>query len=366
MLYNMSTITQKYRVVSEELRHAIREGKYGAGGRLPSERELAERFNVSHMTARRAVNELVEENLLERRPPVGTFVRSHPDSRVQIRHINLLCTADDTPLARQFITNSLSQIESRGAIPNIIRFNDGNEPSVLRALRSSNKSLVLFDGDREQNELREALSEARERVVVIGNRLDQLGVRSIMTDDASATRLAIMRLREAGHHKIGILCDHPEYYIDRVRLQEWREHMSSEFDVAQLDSWVFSARTPRFGNLGKYVYDAVIEGLNRNPDMTALLSSGITMAIAALSACNAVGRSVPHSLSLLNTVDNPLLEFAQPPVTCIDNRVEYQIQLALDLLENPERNSLSKSDFHLVSPVLVERGSVGSLELAAV
>jgi GntR family transcriptional regulator of arabinose operon len=366
MLYNMGEVTQKYRLVSEELRHAIREGKYGAGGRLPSERELAERFNVSHMTARRAVNELVEDNLLERRPPVGTFVRSHPARRLQSRHINLLCTADDTPLARQFILNSLSQVESRGAIPKLVRFNDGNEPSVLRALRSSSQALVLFDGDREQNELREALVEARDRVVVIGNRLDQQGVRSIMTDDAAATRLAITRLREAGHRNIGILCDHPEYYIDKIRLQTWHEHMSSEFEQAELDSWMIFARTPRFGNLGKCVYDAVREGLTRNSDMTALLSSGITMAIAALSACNSVGKSVPHKFSLLNTVDNPLLEFAHPPVTCVDNRVEYQIQLALDLLENHEQNQLSKSGFHLVSPVLVERESVCCLKLATV
>lgn len=45
-----------------------------AGGRLPSERELAEDFDVARMTLRRGVDILIHRGLLERRAGSGTYV----------------------------------------------------------------------------------------------------------------------------------------------------------------------------------------------------------------------------------------------------------------------------------------------------
>jgi GntR family transcriptional regulator len=48
---------------------------------LPSERELSERYQVTRMTVRQAVNQLVSDGVLERRRGIGTFValgRKHP------------------------------------------------------------------------------------------------------------------------------------------------------------------------------------------------------------------------------------------------------------------------------------------------
>ncbi len=53
--------------ILDQLEQAILDGHISAGDRLPPERELAERFGVSYMTARRAVSDLVDANLLERR-----------------------------------------------------------------------------------------------------------------------------------------------------------------------------------------------------------------------------------------------------------------------------------------------------------
>lgn len=51
------------------------------GDRLPSEAELCERFGVSRMTARQAVQLVANEGLIERRRGAGTFVRAHPVPR---------------------------------------------------------------------------------------------------------------------------------------------------------------------------------------------------------------------------------------------------------------------------------------------
>ena len=56
----------KKRIFSEELKE---------GDLVPSERELGAKYNLSSTTIRRALNDLVHENLLERKAGKGTFVR---------------------------------------------------------------------------------------------------------------------------------------------------------------------------------------------------------------------------------------------------------------------------------------------------
>ncbi|MEA4897314.1 MAG: GntR family transcriptional regulator [Eubacteriales bacterium] len=78
MSEKMSLISESYTTLYEQmmqhLRVAIRTGQYAPGQRLPSEAEMCRQFGVSRITARRAVQELVSEGLLERKQGKGTFV----------------------------------------------------------------------------------------------------------------------------------------------------------------------------------------------------------------------------------------------------------------------------------------------------
>lgn len=67
----------------QELRNQIIQGKYAAGQRLPSEREITEEFNVSRQTVRNALARLQTEGLVDIVPRGGAFVRS-PHIKVTI------------------------------------------------------------------------------------------------------------------------------------------------------------------------------------------------------------------------------------------------------------------------------------------
>lgn len=67
-----------WRLIAEELRADIAEGRIDFGARLPSENELAERFGVNRQTARQAVAALAAEGMVEARRGSGTFVTSDP------------------------------------------------------------------------------------------------------------------------------------------------------------------------------------------------------------------------------------------------------------------------------------------------
>lgn len=65
-----------YRQVETLLRERIEQGELKVGERLPSEAELCRRWGISRITVRQALTELTREDLLERVPGKGTFVRS--------------------------------------------------------------------------------------------------------------------------------------------------------------------------------------------------------------------------------------------------------------------------------------------------
>lgn len=63
--------------IHDAIKKEIDEGVWEIGQRLPSERDLADDYEVSRMTLRQAITLLVEEGILERRVGSGTYVASH-------------------------------------------------------------------------------------------------------------------------------------------------------------------------------------------------------------------------------------------------------------------------------------------------
>lgn len=62
-----------FRTLAQELRDALREGRYGTNGRLPTEAALVTTHGLSRQTVRRAMQDLVSEGLIYRVPGRGTF-----------------------------------------------------------------------------------------------------------------------------------------------------------------------------------------------------------------------------------------------------------------------------------------------------
>src|SRR5260221_13952843 len=82
--------TSPYATVKAALRERIAQGGWQPGTRLPSERELVHEFGCARMTVHRALRELEEEGLIERRQGSGSFVAElHPISNLlQLRDIH--------------------------------------------------------------------------------------------------------------------------------------------------------------------------------------------------------------------------------------------------------------------------------------
>src|SRR6202171_1342123 len=69
------------RQVSRALAKGIQAGRWKEGDRLPSEAELVRQFGASRITVGRAVRDLQQAGLVERRAGSGTYVRAPSESR---------------------------------------------------------------------------------------------------------------------------------------------------------------------------------------------------------------------------------------------------------------------------------------------
>jgi GntR family transcriptional regulator, arabinose operon transcriptional repressor len=68
----------KYQQVFEVIQDGIRSGRYSPGQKLPSEAALEAEFETSRITVVRALRELQQRGLVQRRAGSGTYVTNGP------------------------------------------------------------------------------------------------------------------------------------------------------------------------------------------------------------------------------------------------------------------------------------------------
>ena len=73
----------KYKDIAEDIRKDILDGKYNPNEQLPLEKEMCEYYDVSRITIKKAVDELVDEGLVIKRRGAGTFVKAFDNSDVE-------------------------------------------------------------------------------------------------------------------------------------------------------------------------------------------------------------------------------------------------------------------------------------------
>lgn len=131
-----------YLWVAAQLRDEIASGRLEAHGPVPSERVLSERYKVSRMTARHALETLGREGHVYRSPRRGTFV-AEPRLRFSVGSFTrIMSEADSTPGTEVLATETLAPdplVSERLGIP------AGGRVHALRRLRTANGEPVAIE-----------------------------------------------------------------------------------------------------------------------------------------------------------------------------------------------------------------------------
>jgi LacI family transcriptional regulator len=349
----------KHEHIRGELERKIVLKRLKPGSRLPGERELAEQYNVSHMTARRAVSELVALGLLERRSRQGTFVFGSTLPETSAVSLDIICLGFGEP-AEPLIDEARKQSEKRGWGLNVIQCHGQDESHVARKILGSHLVLLLSDDAGLRGSIRDAARLRNGRVVLLGNRLDEIGVPSVLCDDAHGMRLAIDHLRSFGHQKIAIVTEDPSGYVARVQLAAWRSCCAGA-SSEKLDAQIIVAVAPRFANTMPYAREAVKKYLQSDHfEASAFICLTDRTAVGTLAACHEAGIRVPEGMSLVSMGNTALAAFSNPPITSVDVNFPRHIELALEFFDLALAGKETQSDcLRLTEPRLVVRGTVG-------
>ena len=80
----MKTNRLSWKDVRDEIHEAILSGRYGPGDRLPRDSDIANDMNCARSTVQRAMQDLFNNGLVERRRKGGTRVRAEPVTRATL------------------------------------------------------------------------------------------------------------------------------------------------------------------------------------------------------------------------------------------------------------------------------------------
>jgi len=134
-----------YKVVKQKLTEELRLGRWRHGQAIPSEQLLARRYQVSVGTLRRAVSELVAENILLREQGRGTFVASHTRDYM----LNVFFRIEDQEGRRELPDSELISFRrhpANGVSAAALRIPPGDPIFQIRVrLRLQDRAVILDD-----------------------------------------------------------------------------------------------------------------------------------------------------------------------------------------------------------------------------
>jgi GntR family transcriptional regulator len=127
------------------LRDRILSGAIGFGAKLPTENALAEYYNVSRVTVRRALGELERERFIERRPSAGTRVIYRPAPAPMVADISgVLANIADMGRRTAVKLLSFDYVAAAAASPVAEALGVGPDAMLQRSVRVRSVDRVPF------------------------------------------------------------------------------------------------------------------------------------------------------------------------------------------------------------------------------
>jgi GntR family transcriptional regulator len=138
-------ITPIYKVIESDIKTKINQGELKSGDLVPSENELKDQYNVSRMTVRQALNNLVNEGYLYRHKGKGTFIsqRKIEKNIHGVRSFTEEMAATGRKVSNKII--SFEYIEASLEIADKLFLNEKDEVIFIERVRYGNDIPVLFE-----------------------------------------------------------------------------------------------------------------------------------------------------------------------------------------------------------------------------
>ena len=308
------SIEPPYARLAERLRRKVSGGTLAPGAWLGTEVAIASEGGVSRMTARRAVQVLVDEGLVERRAGRGVFVREEGAAGRRVRFLagNLLWM----PAVR--VAQAVQESAAGLGLDVEIFDARGDLSAFLKALAAlpdggAAGAVVMSQHDADFNRALAGLVAADFPFVVVDQALSDLPAPSVASDNRAGGRLAAEALLAAGHRDIAFLGD-LSADTTAARAQGVADACAAALVPPPA---FFDIPGQRFADWQPAIVERIGEILAASRRPTALACSCDAVALHTMRALAARGVSVPRDMSVTGFDNDPIAEWSSPPLTTV-------------------------------------------------
>ena len=299
----------KYTEVMSVIKRRIREGDYLLDS-IPGERKIAEETGVSYMTARRAVQELLDEEVLIRQPSGSLDVHPRFTKRNKPAEVVLLCPAYPSSYLTQLrsVVSDFAIKRSIGLRP--AQFVHWDEKTVVEAVEQAKGTFIIPYGPEIPARLIDPFQV--NKVVILDGDFAGDGLPSIRLFSERCIERVLDHLYTLGHRHIDCINTqnrNPE--IDR-RIDiwdRWCRRRGVEGDLRDDPAPVFTDPTIVAYNLMSRIVD------EKKSKATAFIGTTCPAAIGAIRACWERGLRVGKDVSICTVNIEPPAEFFCPSIT---------------------------------------------------
>ncbi|WP_274362073.1 GntR family transcriptional regulator [Paenibacillus thermotolerans] len=358
--------TPLYQYIIDDIKGKIAREELQPGDPLPTQIDLAKMYNISEITSRRALSELVKEGYIYRIRGKGSFIKEKKpqlDDDVSIRTIYFVHNQISIDKFNFRFWNDMLEGIKEVCEENGVDFYLWDSGDSDRLPDDPNAAFILNTRPDFHLKTLETWRNEGRRIVTVHFYYPYLHIPYVIVDNLTGGYLATQHLISLGHQRIGIILTgkslidlNQEFSLRlqgyRLALQQHRIPFESEL-VCVMDG---SSESTEMGYEGfKKLFSA-----DRPP--TAVFATSDYKAIGAMQAAREMGLSVPEDVSLVGYDDMPVSQYTHPNLTTINQNSMRMGRRAAEILlhELPGKpQSLVKDE---IVPKLVIRDSTSELQ----
>ncbi|WP_139990816.1 GntR family transcriptional regulator [Paenibacillus paridis] len=365
--------TPLYSQIRDYILANIQQFHWQADDQLPTELELAEKFNVSRFTVKKAMSELVKEGLIYRIQGKGSYIsqvvgeenRAIPLQAAEagvstMKLIVLLTPHMQSSLSASILTGAEYYLAEQGY--QLIVRSTRNEQELERQLlvdsvRMGVRGVMIFPVDGETyNEEILRLTLNKFPVVVIDRYLRGVETNCVCSDNVGGAYNAVSHLIELGHQKIAFVVVHDRNTTSlEERIAGYERALSANHYPFGPRLACFESEDPELtpeqrekqGDQLERMTLRIQAFLKQNPTVTAVFAATTYSGLATLQAAENLGLRVPEQLSVVLCDDFEHSGISRIPPTCVvqqESKLGIEAaRLLLSIIDNPlqERKKLT-------------------------
>ena len=313
----------RYVKIRDSIIKRIEAGELKPGDQIPSLREMCLEHSVSSITARRALLDLLNDGIVERRGGLGAFVTGAV-RRAQIAVVIIGYTETswrrDSGSFGQLVGGIASAAWEEAATLSVVPINDTARAaaSLDRLLRDQPIDGVLF---RIAGEVDWAILDVPRsygvEAVLIKRMAPSHSTPCVVPDAVRAGRLSVQHLAGAGHRRIGLVAT-------TVSPDTYRDHRAGFVQAMQeaglpLLPELMCSLPGRGTREDGFAMARQLLDLAERP--TAIVTNSDFLAAGVYEAVAAAGLSIPDDLSVVSFDDVEFAAHLSPPLTTV--RLSY-------------------------------------------